>query len=73
MAAAGRPKLVAAVADGEQIERAGRSVDRGQLIDFVVLAGRITDGLRENAAPRLALEIAMLAWPRTTAAAHVAS
>ncbi|HEY8179561.1 MAG TPA: hypothetical protein VIH33_04100 [Candidatus Limnocylindria bacterium] len=73
MAAVGRPELVAAVADGEQIERAGRSVDRGQLIDFVVLAGRITEGLRENAAPRLALETAMLAWPRTAAAAHAAS
>ena len=35
----------------------------------MVLLGRITDGLRENAAPRLALEVAMLAWPRIAAAA----
>ncbi len=64
---------MAAVDDGEQIERVGRSVDRRELIAFLVLAGRIADGLRENAAPRLALEIAMLAWPRTGAAALAAS
>jgi hypothetical protein len=28
---------------------------------------RTHDGLRENAAPRLALEAAMLAWPRLDA------
>ncbi len=73
MAAAGRPQLVSATTDREQIESVGRSVDRGELIAFLALAGRITDGLRENAAPRLALEIAMLAWPRTGAAARAAS
>ena len=59
---------------GEQIERVSRGlINREELIAFLVLAGRIADGLRENAAPRLALEIAMLAWPRTGAAAHAAS
>ena len=55
------------------METVGRSVDRRELIAFLELAGRIADGLRENAAPRLALEIAMLAWPQTGAAAHAAS
>jgi len=32
----------------------------------VRLLERIHDGLRENGSPRLALEVAMLAWPRTT-------
>ena len=74
MAAAGRPQLVSsATAIASEIESAGRSVDRGDLIDFLTLAGRIADGLRENAAPRLALETAMLAWPRTGAAARAAS
>lgn len=73
MAAAGRPQLVSSATDREQIESVGRSVDRGDLIAFLTLAGQITDGLRENAAPRLALQRAMLAWPRTGAAARAAT
>jgi len=73
MAAAGRPHLVSAATDREQIERVGQIVDRGELLAFLGLAGRIADGLHDNAAPRLALEIAMLAWPRTGAAARAAS
>jgi hypothetical protein len=72
MAAAGRLHLVSAASDRDQIESVGRTADRTELIAFLALAGRIADGLRENAAPRLALEIAMLAWPRTGAAAHAA-
>jgi hypothetical protein len=33
------------------------------LVDFAALLERIRDGLLENAAPRLALERAMLTWP----------
>ena len=44
-------------------ERLGRVAIR----DFIALLERIRDGLRENAAPRLALEVAMLAWPTGTA------
>ena len=73
MAAVGRPHLMSAAAEREQIDRIGQSVDQRELIEFLDLAGRIADGLRENAAPRLALEIAMLAWPRTGAAARAAS
>jgi hypothetical protein len=41
-----------------------RRLDPGELAVAVRLLERIGDGLRENAAPRLALERAMLAWPR---------
>ena len=68
MVAAGRPQLAADVAHGDELGRVAASLDRRQLLDFLVLAGRIADGLRENAAPRLALEVAMLAWPRVPAA-----
>ena len=34
-----------------------------ELVEFINLLERIGQGLRENAAPRLALERAMLAWP----------
>ena len=44
---------------------AGR-IDVRQLTSAIRLLGRVADGLRENAAPRLALETAMLAWPRLT-------
>jgi hypothetical protein len=73
MVAAGRPQLVAATAQGDEIARAAQSIDRRELIDFLVLAGRIADGLRESAAPRLALEVAMLVWPRVGAARQAAS
>jgi DNA polymerase III gamma/tau subunit len=66
MVATGRPQLAAAE-HGAELEQAARSIDRRTLVDFLGLAGRIADGLRENAAPRLALEVAMLAWPTTSA------
>ncbi|HEY8177545.1 MAG TPA: hypothetical protein VIH19_03010 [Candidatus Limnocylindria bacterium] len=73
MVAAGRPQLVAAVAQEGEMARVAELINRRQLIHFLVMAERIADGLRENAAPRLALEVAMLTWPRTGAAAHAAS
>jgi DNA polymerase-3 subunit delta' len=66
MLAAGRPQLAAAE-QGPELERAAMAIDRRTLISFLGLARRIGDGLRENAAPRLALEVAMLAWPTTSA------
>jgi DNA polymerase III subunit delta' len=67
--AAGRPQLAAAE-HGVDLERAAGAVDRRALVTFLDLAARIGDGLRENAAPRLALEVAMLAWPTIPAASH---
>ena len=66
MLAAGRPQLATAE-HGADLERAASAIDRRTLVSFLALAGRIADGLRENAAPRLALEVAMLAWPTTGA------
>ncbi|HET6380588.1 MAG TPA: hypothetical protein VFH63_06075 [candidate division Zixibacteria bacterium] len=37
----------------------------GPLLDFVNVLERAGEGLRQNASPRLALEVAMLAWPMT--------
>jgi len=69
MMAVGRPELAAAER-GTELERAANTIDRSALVTFLALAGRIADGLRENAAPRLALEVAMLAWPTIPAAAR---
>jgi DNA polymerase-3 subunit delta' len=63
MAAAGRPALMAAESPAGELQQAARGLDRRSLIAFLALTERITDGLRENAAPRLALEVAMLRWP----------
>jgi hypothetical protein len=35
-----------------------------ELADFGSLLERVRDGLLQNAAPRLALEVAALSWPR---------
>ena len=71
--AVGRPQLVTAVSQAEEVQHAAQAMDRSELIAFLGLLGRIADGLRENAAPRLALEVAMLAWPRLAAASPTAT
>ena len=38
-------------------------VDPGELIRFIRQLEAIHEGLAQNASPRLALEVAMLAWP----------
>ena len=73
MVAAGRPQLVATASQAGEVQRAALAIDRGELIAFLVLVARIADGLRENAAPRLALEVAMLAWPTIGAPSHTAT
>ncbi|HEX5579506.1 MAG TPA: hypothetical protein VFY43_07575 [Candidatus Limnocylindria bacterium] len=67
MVAAGRPAL-AGVEQEAELERVAGAIDRRALTAFLELAHRIADGLREHAAPRLALEVAMLAWPAIPAA-----
>jgi len=49
------------------LESAARRLDRTPLASFLELLERIDDGLGQNASPRLALEVAMLAWPRLAA------
>lgn len=45
------------------LEAAAARLDPAALSAFLELLERIDDGLRQNAAPRLALEVAMLGWP----------
>jgi DNA polymerase III subunit delta' len=61
--AAGRPDLAAGSELGPELVTAGARLETGSLVTFVGLLERVHDALRENAAPRLAMERAMLAWP----------
>lgn len=61
---AGRPEQAPAL---QLVPRAADVVGRltpAGLRDMAALLERIRDGLEQNAAPRLALEVAMLAWPQ---------
>jgi DNA polymerase III delta prime subunit len=61
--AAGRPELAASAAYDAELQGLAERIGQPALRDFIALLERIRDGLRLNAAPRLALEVAMLAWP----------
>jgi hypothetical protein len=63
LAGAGRIELAAAAQLVDDLQQAGRGVARAELLAFIALIERVSEGLRANAAPRLALEMAMLAWP----------
>ncbi|HYM52730.1 MAG TPA: hypothetical protein VEW45_04500 [Candidatus Dormibacteraeota bacterium] len=69
VSAAGRPDLAPAAGLVPEVEAAAKRLPAGPLLFFVELLERIREGLRQNAAPRLALEVAMLAWPTTDAVA----
>ncbi|MEX2137412.1 MAG: AAA family ATPase [Chloroflexota bacterium] len=63
VAAAGRPQMAAAIALDRDQPGLAEQIGQTAIHDFIELLQRIRDGLRQNAAPRLALEVAMLAWP----------
>lgn len=63
VAAAGRPQIAAAATLLPELPVVAARVGQAGIRDFIALLERIRDGLRLNAAPRLALEVAMLAWP----------
>ena len=63
VAAAGRPQIAAAAALEPELGAIAERIGQPAIRDFIALLERIRDGLRQNAAPRLALEVAMLAWP----------
>ena len=63
VAAAGRPDIAASVALDPDLPAIAVRIGQAAIRDFIALLERIRDGLRQNAAPRLALEVAMLAWP----------
>jgi DNA polymerase III gamma/tau subunit len=64
VAAAGRSRLAPSGELAPEIDRLGARIGIPALVAMIQLLERIHDGLRENAAPRLALEVAMLAWPQ---------
>jgi hypothetical protein len=65
VAAAGRVELAPSrELDGAGLAAGAARVDTAPLTRMARLLERIHDGLGENAAPRLALEAAMLSWPR---------
>jgi len=64
VAAAGRSQLAPSGELAPEIDRVGARIGVPALVAMIRLLERIHDGLRENAAPRLALEVAMLAWPQ---------
>jgi DNA polymerase III gamma/tau subunit len=67
VAAAGRPQIAATVALDPELPALAQQIGQAAIRDFIGLLERIRDGLRQNAAPRLALEVAMLAWPTRAA------
>jgi DNA polymerase III, delta subunit len=66
VAAAGRPEIAATAALDPDLPVVAEAIGQARLRDFIALLERIGDGLRVNAAPRLALEVAMLAWPSSS-------
>lgn len=63
VAAAGRAHLAPSVELESELDDVGRRVGPGPLIRMVDHLERVHDGLRENAAPKLALDACMLVWP----------
>jgi hypothetical protein len=66
VAGAGRADLAPSDELGGEIAALGARVGTEPTLEMIRLLERMHDGLRENAAPRLALETAMLAWPHLT-------
>lgn len=63
LAAAGRRGIAATAALLPDLESAAGRIGQSRVRAFIGELERIRDALRVNAAPRLALEVAMLAWP----------
>jgi DNA polymerase III delta prime subunit len=61
--AAGRPQIAPAATLLPEMPAAAARIGQARIRDFIALLERIRDGLGQNAASRLALEVAMLAWP----------
>jgi DNA polymerase III gamma/tau subunit len=63
VASAGRAELAPSRELGPELERLAAGIEPGSLHQMIRLLERIHEALRQNAAPRLALEAAMLTWP----------
>jgi hypothetical protein len=68
VAAAGRPDLAPGIELGSELAGYAARLDAKELTAMAARLERVHAGLRENAAPKLALEAAMLAWPTLPAA-----
>jgi DNA polymerase III subunit delta' len=68
VAAAGSPELALSREQEADLASISRRIGPESLVRMARLLERIRDGLDQNAAPRLALETAMLAWPTVPAA-----
>ena len=63
LAAAGRPEIATTATLLPDLEAVAGRIGQPAIRAFIAELERIRDALRLNAAPRLALEVAMLAWP----------
>jgi DNA polymerase-3 subunit delta' len=63
VAGAGRPDLAPGAELSDQLQRIAERIGPSALLAFVATLERVHEGLAANAAPRLSLEAAMLAWP----------
>ena len=70
VAALGRPELARSADLHDDLDAVARRCSPAELRAMLDLLERIAEGLRQSAAPRLALERAMLTWPRLTATAR---
>ena len=64
VAGAGRGDLAPSGELSGDLDAIARRIPPAELTAMITLLERIADGLRDYAAPRLAIERAMLAWPR---------
>lgn len=63
VATAGRSSLAPGVELGPDLERLAARIDAASLVAMARRLEEVHAGLRENAAPRLSLEAALLSWP----------
>ena len=63
VASVGRAELAPSRELGPELERLAGEIAPESLVEMIGLLERIHEALRQNAAPRLALEAAMLTWP----------
>jgi DNA polymerase III, delta subunit len=65
---AGRPRLAPSAMLELDVAGAASRIDTARLPSFVILLERTREGLLLNAAPQLALQVAMLSWPQVESA-----
>lgn len=63
MARAGRADVAPSTELLTGLERAAKRIGQSELLRCMAKLERIREGLLQNAAPKLAMEVAMLAWP----------